>query len=153
MTEEEYFIKYFPDFCYGDKPLSPHWDLFQYGVEFGERESEEKIKELEQENTELKTKKIPQLERRIASIRGSHSVDTKKLNARTEQVERLKKENAELKSKKGCESCTKFDEVQLTNAKEIIREFVEWATWQGSNCPNFKSIQDKAEQFLKENEE
>ena len=38
--------------------------------------------------------------------------------------------------------------IQLNNAKEIIREFVEWATWQGSNCPNFKSIQDKAEQFL-----
>ena len=37
---------------------------------------------------------------------------------------------------------------QLINAKEIIREFVEWATWQGSNCPNFKSIQDKAEAFL-----
>ena len=35
-------------------------------------------------------------------------------------------------------------------AKEIIREFVEWATWQGSNCPSFKSIQDKAEQFLKD---
>ena len=41
---------------------------------------------------------------------------------------------------------------QLTKAKEIIREFVEWATWQGSNCPSFKSIQDKAEQFLKDNE-
>ena len=40
---------------------------------------------------------------------------------------------------------------QLTNAKEIIREFVEWANWQGnSKCPSFKSIQDKAEQFLKE---
>ena len=46
MTEEEYFRKYFPDSCYGDKPLSPHWDYFQYGVEFGERESEKKIEEL-----------------------------------------------------------------------------------------------------------
>ena len=34
--------------------------------------------------------------------------------------------------------------IQLNNAKEIIREFVEWATWQGnSKCPSFKSIQDK----------
>ena len=40
--------------------------------------------------------------------------------------------------------------IQLSKAKDIIREFVEWATWQGSNCPNFKSIQDKAEQFLSE---
>jgi hypothetical protein len=56
------------------------------------------IAQLETENAELKTKKIPQLERKIASIRGAHSVDCKKLKARTEQVERLKKENAELKS-------------------------------------------------------
>ena len=43
-------------------------------------------------------------------------------------------------------------EEQLIKAREIVKEFVEWATWQGSNCPNFKSIQDKAEQFLKESE-
>ena len=41
--------------------------------------------------------------------------------------------------------------VQLVKAKEIIKEFVEWANWQGnSKCPSFKSIQDKAEQFLSE---
>ncbi len=51
MTEEEYFRKNYPDFCYGDKPLSPYWDLFQYGVEFGERQSEKKIEELELELT------------------------------------------------------------------------------------------------------
>lgn len=49
------------------------------------------LAELEKENAELKTKKIPQLERKIASIRGCHSVAVKKLNARIEQVERLKK--------------------------------------------------------------
>ena len=59
----------------------------------------DKIIELEKENKELKTVKIPQLERKIASIRGCHSVDAKKLNARTEQVERLKQEIAELKKK------------------------------------------------------
>lgn len=57
------------------------------------------IAKLEKENAELKTKKIPQLERKIASIRGCHSVAVKKLNARIEQVERLKKENAELRQK------------------------------------------------------
>ena len=29
MTEEEYFRKNYPNSCYGDKPLSPHWDFFQ----------------------------------------------------------------------------------------------------------------------------
>ena len=54
MTEEEFFISNYPDSCYGDKPLSPHWDFFQDGVEFGERKSEKKIAELEKENAELK---------------------------------------------------------------------------------------------------
>ncbi len=54
--------------------------------------------ELETENAELKAKKIPQLEKKVASIRGTHSVDCKKLKARTEQVERLKTENAELRN-------------------------------------------------------
>ncbi len=57
MNEEEYFRKNYPDSCYGDKPLSPHWDFFQDGVEFGERQSEKKIAELEKENAELKKRK------------------------------------------------------------------------------------------------
>ena len=46
MTEEEYFRKNYPDSCYGDKPLSPHWDFFQDGVEFGERQSEKKFEKV-----------------------------------------------------------------------------------------------------------
>ena len=49
MTEEEYFRENYPDSCYGDKPLSPHWDFFQDGVEFGERKSEKKIEYLNEE--------------------------------------------------------------------------------------------------------
>ena len=60
------------------------------------------------------------------------------------------KENAELRTR-----CNELflQTMQLTNAKEIIKEFVEWANWQGnSKCPSFKSIQDKAEQFIKDSE-
>ena len=68
--------------------------------------------ELKEKITELKTKKIPQLERKIASIRGCHSAAAKKLNARIEQVERLKKENAELREQieqmKCCENCRHY---------------------------------------------
>ena len=39
---------------------------------------------------------------------------------------------------------------ELGQAKGIIKEFVSWATWEGANCPNFKDIQSKAEQFLKQ---
>ena len=73
-------------------------------------------------------------------------------------VEELEKENAELKEKyvkniTDCDICDTYCNSQFTKAKEIIREFVEWATWQGnSKCPSFKDIQDKAEQFLNSEE-
>lgn len=54
MTEEEYFRKTYPDSCYGDRPLSPYWDFFQDGVEFGERQSKKKVEELKQQIQKLK---------------------------------------------------------------------------------------------------
>jgi predicted nuclease with TOPRIM domain len=84
------------------------------------------------------------------------------------KIDDLEKENAELNEKLSeqkqytafkCNEFVKYKEVYerehffLTSAKEIIREFVEWANWQGnSKCPSFKSIQDKAEQFIKYSE-
>jgi hypothetical protein len=35
------------------------------------------------------------------------------------------KEQAELKSEKGCETCTKFDEVKLQKAKKLLREMID----------------------------
>lgn len=32
---EERFVKSYPEFCYNGKPLSPYWDLWQDGAEFG----------------------------------------------------------------------------------------------------------------------
>ena len=111
------------------------------------------ITKLEKENAELEY----QLTHRNCLDCSNHS---SKLRMRTLKLE---KENAELKSEnqkwkdEWQEQVQKATDegyartlqtIQLTKAKEIIREFVEWATWQGSNCPNFKSIQDKAEQFL-----
>jgi septal ring factor EnvC (AmiA/AmiB activator) len=82
------------------------------------------IKELEKENAELKEQQF--------SLRNERNT----FLAQNEQYEK---------------DLIDFND-QLTKAKEIIREFVEWANWQGnSKCPSFKSIQDKAEQFLNEN--
>ena len=119
------------------------------------------IAELEKENAELKTKKIPQLERKIASIRGAHSVDCKKLNARTEQVDRLKKENAELKEEvknnedlatvaymQGAEQQKKKYEKQITKVKELIENIIR-VTW-GEGWNYSLDWKVKAEQFLSE---
>ena len=124
-----------------------------------ERQGEltDKVRELEEENKDLKTKKIPQLERRIASIRGSHRVDVKKLNARTEQVERLKKENARLKDgialkdeEVGCIE-TDFNTFK-SKAKEIISELLSSSFGYNSKTVNYE-VKAKAEQFLEEVEE
>lgn len=64
----------------------------------------------------------------------------------------FEKENAELKDNFKIAKDNEYEYQSLfIKAKEIIREFVEWANWQGnSKCPSFKSIQDKAEQFISE---
>lgn len=33
--EKERFIKSYPEFCCNGNPLSPYWDLWQAGTEFG----------------------------------------------------------------------------------------------------------------------
>ena len=128
MDEKEYFRKNYPDACYGDKPLSPYWDYFQSGVEFGERQSEEKIEELKETYKKQRNKRIDELQKK------NHD---------------LEKYIAELKTEKGCETCTKFDEVKLTKAKEIIRELLDSCFGYNSKTVNY-GIKAEAEAFLKE---
>jgi uncharacterized protein (UPF0335 family) len=126
-----------------------------------------RIAELEKKNNELKTVKIPQLEKKIASIRGAHSVDCKKLNARIEQVERLKKENAELKKEikdnedlatvaymQGADSQKKKAEKQLIKAKELLNEFMRISKASDEDFEHdYSELIGETEQFLKEVEE
>ena len=69
-----------------------------------------------------------------------------------DRIEELEKEVAELrKGLSVVNASNSFNKAQLNEAKDIIREFTNWADWQsGGNCPSFKMIKDKAEQFLKE---
>lgn len=102
MTEEEYFIKNYPDFCYYDKPLSPYWDLFQYGVEFGERQSEEKIEELKHNKKTV-----------------VHLADCLEEKMK-ERIEELEKENKELKN---------FINAPLTKGRKTTRKEFYQAVW------------------------
>lgn len=108
---------------------------------------------LEAEKAELKTQKIPQLERKIASIRGAHSVDCRKLKARTEQVERLK-EQVRAMSKALALNLPEADE-KLTRAKEIITAllnvFVGDIPEEDLDVGQI-DVREKAEKFLKETE-
>lgn len=142
MTEEEYFRKNYPDSCYGDRPLSPYWDFFQDGVEFGERQSEKKIGELELELTVAKD---------------LHQEETNLHLHAEEYIKSLEKENAELKKWKEDTIRARGNDYmawsrqndQLIKAKEIIKRLLSCSR----NYPqeNADKIQ-QAEQFLKESE-
>lgn len=138
MTFEEY--KMLPKWK-GKIFMKDEETCFNDGFEAG-------AKELQEENDKLKKEKIPQLEHKIASIRGAHSVDCKKLNARIEQVERLKEENERLNAK--------LDEVKgiiKTGLEGIKREFVVAGNVQPYREEAIKLCNEyceRAEAFLKE---
>ena len=155
MTEEEYFRKNYPNSCYGDKPLSPYWDYFQEGVEFGERESENKIEELEQ--------KLEQTEKDLADYQFNYPTikELQKENEelkktyrkqRNKRIDELQKENSELKAfKEKCkfnvsDLCKDIEnEKQLTKAKELLK----WALHSDpEHDEDFEKKWDEAEQFL-----
>ena len=157
MTEEEFFIKNYPDFCYGDKPLSPHWDLFQYGVEFGERESEKKIAELTEQNTSLLTsvenlnKSVQELEQKL-----TEKVTLESFDVVSGKIKKLEQENAELKKQLEMSNKVYNDnldyshhiEGQLTKAKKIIEKVAKMYRY----SPRVEEIIAEAEQFLKYSE-
>ena len=134
MPEEEYFRKNYPDSCYGDKPLSPHWDFFQDGVEFGERQSEKRISDLEATNKTI-------------SNECHKLVDS--LEKKQNEVAELEERNRELLE--SCEGATMMYK-DLCKAKEIIRDFLSVAVdYIDEEDKNYSFIAE-AEQFLKENE-
>lgn len=92
------------------------------------------IKELEQENAELKKK----LKEKLKNIADKDLSFVAKFDA-------LEKENTELKS--GCGMCYRKDKEQLTKAKEIIENIIR-VTW-GEGWSYSLDWKVKAEQFLK----
>lgn len=134
MTEEEYFRKNYHDYCYGERLLSPYWDLFQDGVEFGERQSEKKIEELEKENAELKS---------IAGFQQSSNMK------RYFEIQELEKKNKKLESDfRICEKNADTYYDQLTKAKEIIKNCIHILKHSGTAL-DWKTVINQAEQFLK----
>jgi hypothetical protein len=136
MTEEEYFRKTYPDYCYGDRPLSPHFDFFQFGVEFGEQQSEKKIEELEKENAELE-KKFKAEQDLNAEIKARFV----KCNTCTPDMkEKCLMFNENLCEGERCEELVDLMSLvdkrdtddKLSKAVNLLKRFVEW----GSNRTN-----------------
>ena len=141
MTEEEYFRKNYPDSCYGDRPLSPHFDFFQDGVEFGERQSEEKIAELEAEVVRLRNE-------------GLDNINNYTRFAETDRrtITELEKENAELKDE--YRYWLDIKDNNLTKAKELLNEFMRISKASDKDFEHdYSELIGEAEQFLKDKTE
>ena len=158
MTEEEFFRKNYPDSCYGDKPLSPHWDFFQDGVEFGERKSEKRIEELEKKiSVLLSCKNCPENKGGFICAK---EYENKCLAQKIQYIKELKEENAELRRNEfNARSCLELQQSQdkailnymgdqLTKAKELLEDFICYANLADCNL----YIKEQAEQFLKDSE-
>ena len=53
MTEEETFKKKYPEYCCGESLLSPYWDLWEDGAEYGYNKCFQQIRKLVNEHTRL----------------------------------------------------------------------------------------------------
>jgi predicted RNase H-like nuclease (RuvC/YqgF family) len=79
--------------------------------------------ELTEQNTSLLTsvenlnKSVQELEQKLEQT----EKDLADYQFNYPTIKELEQENAELKAKKGCETCTKFDEVKLTKANELLK--------------------------------
>ena len=145
MTEEEYFRKTYPDYCYGDRQLSPYWDFFQDGVEFGERQSEKKSEELEQELTVEKDQLQEETNLHLHAENYIKSLEeelTKKADTNhslVEQMADLEQENERLKGELelwesgACRATNLFKCGVVKELKEQIEKMKCWC-----NCKNYQ---------------
>ena len=149
------------DFCSNELHTYPqHNEIMEYFKHVEELEKENAENESEARELNIRVdgliKENAELKKRNAELRGMYVHSAREAGTYKQFLELKEKENAELKEKYAkniadCNICDTYCNSQFTKAKEIIREFVEWANWQGnSKCPSFKSIQNKAEQFISE---
>jgi cell division septum initiation protein DivIVA len=139
-------------------------ELSKHIVELQEDKGEltDKVKELEAQNEEIENYFVESAGYGRDKVRNFMDIVNKALQQKGERIAELERENVKLQGLVSQYKSSKCSGISLANrnmimsdqlvkAKEIIKEFVEWANWQSnSECPSFKSIQHKAEQFLSE---
>lgn len=96
---------------------------------------------------EIYENKIADLQHKVDTLQGFLDHDIEYDMDKT--IQELRKENEEMKKGLGCETCTKFDEVKLTKAKELLKRWVEVFKPKLEGYP-ITPIQERTEQFLKE---
>ena len=153
MTEEEYFRKNYPNYCYGfeKRPLSPYWDLFQDGVEFGERQTEKKIEVLEKENAVLKSECRICVYTDIPCLRS----DYPSKNGVCSHYKNVFERNAELKKQledaDNTTDCFNRQEEIIEHAKKLLNEFMRISKASDEDFEHdYSELIGETEQFIKE---
>ena len=135
------FKETYPDFTRGDEPLSPYFDIWEYGIEIATKELEEKISVL------LSCKNCPENK---GSLICQKEYENKCLSQKIQFIKELQEENAELKAVERMALYSKMSD-QLTKAKEHIENllyYVKQCTCERSNYAEIKKDIKEAEQFL-----
>ena len=113
MTEEQIKQKFketYPDFMRGDEPLSPYFDIWEYGIEIA-------TKELQEENERL-AKHILELQR----DKGRLADENKRISIQyaEETDETIKELEKQIEKMKCCENCKHPYWNAETEAEETI---------------------------------
>ena len=113
MTEEQIKQKFketYPDFMRGDEPLSPYFDIWEYGIELA-------TKELQEENERL-AKHILELQR----DKGRLADENKRISIQyaEETDETIKELEKQIEKMKCCENCNHPYWNAETEAEETV---------------------------------
>ena len=155
MTEEQIKQKFketYPDFMRGDEPLSPYFDIWEYGIEIA-------TKELQEENLKLEAKvRTLEIEQNYCLPNCSKIADLEnKLSNVSYQLEGREVELKEL-NKKLSQAEADYDKMFwqkneiISKAKEIIEGLMRFCRCFAQHHTDDIRYKD-AEQFLNEVEE
>lgn len=114
MTEEQIFKNRFPEYCAGEKCLSPYFDLFQIGFEEGENQNKE-MQTLHKEIVDIQNECVSKLQ-----------IEIKQLQEENARLKKEFEENQDLATigyiRYGVKLDSKIRELQ--EAKTIIQDLL-----------------------------
>lgn len=118
MTEEQIFKNHFPEYCVGERCLSPYFDLFQAGFEEGENQNKE-LQALHKEIVDIQNECVSKLQIEIKQLQEE--------NARLKKDSEGTQDLATIAYMQGAGKCgTKLDSKisKLQEAKTIIQDLL-----------------------------
>lgn len=111
MTEEQIFKERFPEYCVGEKCLSPYFDLFQIGFEEGENQNKE-LQALHKEIVDIQNECVSKLQ-----------IEIKQLQEENARLKKESEENQDLATIAYMQGASKY-KTKLDEAKIIIQDLL-----------------------------